>query len=118
MLAALVVTAALAALLLAAWPVVDEFLGFDVVLAAALVLGAVGYAVQYPVRGRLSAERRYGWYASVLGAEAAATRVSSLALVALADPGPGVWQRGGGRGPRVGRRGTRPAPARGGCGWR
>jgi O-antigen/teichoic acid export membrane protein len=89
-LAALVVTAALAALLLASWPAVDEFLGSDVVLAAALVLGAVGYAAQYPVRGLLSAERRYGWYASVLGAEALLRVVLVLALVALADPDPGV----------------------------
>lgn len=88
-LAALAVTLGLAAALLAAWPLVGEFLGSDVVLALALALGGLGYALQYPVRGLLSAERRYGWYASVLGAEALLRVVLVVLLVVWFDAGAG-----------------------------
>lgn len=88
--AALVVTAGLAGALLAFWPLVAEFFGGDVLLALALVLGGLGYAVQYPTRGLLSAQRHYGWYASVLGSEAFLRIVLVAGLVIFAEPSAGV----------------------------
>lgn len=89
--AAAVVTLALGALLAVLWPVVAGFFGDDALLAAALVIGCAGYAVQYPVRGLLSARRRYGRYAGVLGSEAALRVVVVAALVVVvASPGASV----------------------------
>jgi O-antigen/teichoic acid export membrane protein len=87
---AAVVTAGLAVLLLLLWPAVAGFFDGDTLLALAVVAGCVGYAAQYPARGLLSARRQYGRYAAVLGSEALLRVVLVLALVTLAEPGPGV----------------------------
>jgi O-antigen/teichoic acid export membrane protein len=88
--AALIITAVLAAVLAATWPLSSSFFGDDAWLAAALALGGLGYAAQYPVRGLLSAGRHYGWYASVLGVEALLRIVLVVGLVLLTDAGVGV----------------------------
>lgn len=84
-----VITAVLAGLLFAVWPLVAGFFGGEALLGWALALGALGYAAQYPVRGLLSARRRYGWYATVLGTEALLRVVLVVSLVSLAEPGVG-----------------------------
>lgn len=86
--AALLVTAVLGALLLVSWPALSGFFSDDALLAAALVLGGLGYSAQFPVRGLLSAGRRYGRYASVLGTEALLRVLLVVVLVVVADPVP------------------------------
>ncbi|TFV85689.1 hypothetical protein E4P40_13910 [Blastococcus sp. CT_GayMR20] len=88
LIAAGIVTAGVAVLLLLLWPAVSGFFGGDPLLAAALAVGCAGYAAQYPVRGLLSARRRYGRYAAVLGSEAALRVLVVVGLVVVADPGP------------------------------
>jgi O-antigen/teichoic acid export membrane protein len=90
-LATAVISAVLTGAMLLLWPVVGGFFADDELLGLALVVGCVGYAVQYPVRGLLSARRQYGRYASVLGAEALLRIVLVAGLVILADPGRGAF---------------------------
>lgn len=86
--AALLVTVGLGVLLLGSWPALSGFFSDDVLLAGALVLGGLGYSAQFPARGLLSAGRRYGRYASVLGTEALLRVLLVVVLVVAADPGP------------------------------
>lgn len=83
--AALVVTAVLALLLLVSWPATSGFFGGDALLAVALALGALAYAVQCPIKGVLSAERRYRWYAAVLSTESLLRIIFVLVAVAVTE---------------------------------
>jgi O-antigen/teichoic acid export membrane protein len=85
--AALAVTVVLAVVLVAAWPAWATFFADDRWLGVALVLAGLGYAVQYPVRGLLSAQRQYGRYAAVLGTEGLLRVVLVVALVAALGSG-------------------------------
>ncbi len=84
-------TVGLGLVLMVSWPLARLYFGDDAWLVVAVLFAGVGYAVQYPVRGLLSAGRRYGTYAGVLGTEAVLrVLLVGLAVVVVTDPGPAL----------------------------
>jgi O-antigen/teichoic acid export membrane protein len=88
--AAMIASAGLSVLLLASWAGVADYFGDDVLLGLALVASCLAFSVQIPVKGVLSAQRQFRWYASVLGSDALVRIALAVALVALTDASAGV----------------------------
>jgi O-antigen/teichoic acid export membrane protein len=88
--AATLCSAGLSVILLLSWPGVAEYFGDDVLLGLALIASCLAFSLQIPVKGVLSAQRQYRWYASVLGTDALVRIVVAVALLAAFDAGAGV----------------------------
>lgn len=73
--------------------VTDVFAGSSELLVAAMV-GVVGSAVLYTIRGTFAGRRRYGWYASTMLVEGGSRLLLAGMLVLLGAVGTGVYGYG------------------------
>lgn len=82
----------LTTVVLALWPVLlSDVFGGSLLFLGSLVLGAVGTAAGFGIRGVLSGERRYGRYALTLYLEGAARLIPCVLLFLLASREPGLY---------------------------